>query len=70
MAYTKQVWTDGQNKYNITDQSGNVIESNVKIVNVGVGGSTFSASRMNNIEQGIADASISLRKIRCGGIPR
>lgn len=70
MAYTKQTWVDGQNKYNITDQSGNVIESNVKIVNVGVGGSTFSANRMNNIEQGIADISISFSKMRRGGIPR
>jgi hypothetical protein len=47
-----------------------VIESNVKIINVGVGGSTFSANRMNNIEQGIADVSISFSKMRRGGIPR
>jgi len=57
MAYTKTTWADGENKYNITDQYGNILSSlgNVKLTNIGAVGTPISATNLNKIEQGIFD---------------
>jgi hypothetical protein len=44
------IWTDGQNQYDIQDQNGNVINSNIKLVYKGTGGTPVSASNMNKID--------------------
>ncbi|HAN09357.1 MAG TPA: hypothetical protein DCP90_01955 [Clostridiales bacterium] len=54
MPYTPRVWKDGQNKYDITDQLGNVIQSDVKLIYKGTEGTPVSAANMNQIEQALA----------------
>ena len=58
--YTKNTWTDellaGAERYDIKDNAGSAIESNVQInltTPVAVAGSEVNAARMNNIETGI-----------------
>ncbi len=68
MSYAKQVWVDGLNKYNITDQNGNVIESNVKIVNVGGVGTPFSAARINYLEEGVQRVNLAYAAMGLGGL--
>jgi len=55
MAYDPTNWTDGENKYSITDQAGNVILGfeNIKLLYAGIGGTPLSQEKMNKIEQGI-----------------
>jgi len=58
MAYIKTEWVDGENKYSITDQAGNIIPGfeNIKLLYAGIGGTPLSQEKMNKIEQGIAYA--------------
>lgn len=58
MPYNKTTWADGENKYDIRDQSNNVIHANVKLVYVGTGGTPVSAANMNKIEQGSYDGNL------------
>ena len=55
MAYIKTEWVDGENKYSITDQAGNIIPGfeNIKLLYAGIGGTPLSQEKMNKIEQGI-----------------
>lgn len=55
MAYAKQTWIDGENKYDITTQTDEVIQANIKLVYKGTTGSPLSSTRMNHIEEGIAN---------------
>lgn len=66
MAYTKNTWTDevlaGNERYDIKEDGGAAIESNVQInliSSVAVAGSPVSAARMNNIENGIEQAHLA-----------
>lgn len=56
--YIKTEWVDGENKYSITDQLGNVISGfeDIKLLYTGTGGTPVSATNQNHIEQGIEDA--------------
>jgi hypothetical protein len=62
------VWTDGQNKYSIKDQSDNTIHEDIKIVYTGVGGTPLSAANMNNLENTIADVSSVIMAMALGGL--
>jgi len=55
MAYDPTNWVDGENKYSITDQAGNIIPGfeNIKLLYAGIGGTPLSQEKMNHIEQGI-----------------
>lgn len=53
MAYTKTIWEDGENKYDITTQAGAVLEEDVKLVYKGETGTPISAQKLNNIEDAI-----------------
>lgn len=43
--YEPNEWEDGENKFNITDQDGNIILENVKVVYTGAGGSKVAVSK-------------------------
>ena len=65
MAYTKTIWADGENKYNITDQSNNILSAleNVKLTNIGSVGTPISAANLNNIESEVKASSDRLASI-------
>ncbi|EGW36455.1 hypothetical protein [Desulfosporosinus sp. OT] len=50
--YIKTTWVDGENKYSITDQAGNVIPGfeDVKLLYTGTSGTPISATNLNKIE--------------------
>jgi hypothetical protein len=48
--YIKTVWQDGENKYDIKTQADAVINSDVKMVYKGTGGTPVSASNLQKIE--------------------
>jgi len=65
MAYIKTEWVDGENKYSITDQAGNIIPGfeNIKLLYTGTGGTPLSQEKMNKIEQGIKGVEASIENI-------
>jgi hypothetical protein len=57
LPYTKTVWADGENRYDIKTQASAVVSADIKLVYVGTGvGTAISATVMNNLEQGVYDA--------------
>ena len=50
MAYNKTNWVDGQNIYDIKTQADAVIESDIKLVYKGTGGTALSSTNLNKIE--------------------
>jgi len=53
------VWVDGENKYDIKTQGDVVIESDVKIIYKGTGGTALSSTNLNKIETGIDNLLIN-----------
>ena len=70
MSYIKTEWVDGENKYSITDQAGNIIPGfeNIKLLYAGIGGTPLSQEKMNKIEQGIANAIPGEQKAAANGV--
>ncbi len=70
MAYEPTVWVDGENKYHIKDQDGNIIFENIKLEYAGEEATPVNAGNLNKIEQGIFDAGIGLASYMafCGNV--
>lgn len=56
--FIRKQWTDGENKYNVTNLSGTALLSNVRFVYTGTGGTALSAGNFNNIETGIEQSNL------------
>lgn len=54
MVYTKTVWADAANRYDIKTQASAVLSADIKLIYVGsAGGTALSSTNFNNMEDGI-----------------